>query len=122
MKFSREEEERLLEMIDGNKSARREDNCDPTLNDPNPSPSAILDEDSIDSEDSEASESTLEPDSEVEEKLQGNQTLETAYAKFKRESKLISSAMQKWVVVAQSTHYVTSVLTALVPRLLVDAS
>ena len=79
-------------MID---EARREDNCDPELNEGIPSPSA-------------------------EQKLQGNPTLDQAFAKFKKESKLIRSAMQKWVVVAQSTHYVSSVLTALVPCLLVS--
>ena len=134
------------------KVAEREENCDPALNEGNASPSASiesqsndelsLDEDSTNSDKSEASESILEPASEestdrddseasestfesvsgIHEKLQGNPTIEKVFAKFKKESNVIRKAMQKWVVVAQSTHYVSSVLTALVPRLLVSDS
>ena len=49
----------------------------------------------------------------------GNPTLEEDYSKFQRESKFVRKELQKWVVVAQSTGYLTNVLTVLVPRLMV---
>ena len=49
----------------------------------------------------------------------GNQTLEKAYDKFRCESRFVRNVLQKWVVVAQSTGYLTNVITELVPRLMV---
>ena len=47
---------------------------------------------------------------------------ESVFVKFNRDVKRTKYALKQWIVVSQSTVYISNVLTALVPRLRVPAS
>ena len=45
-------------------------------------------------------------------------SLDQAYTKFLSETKIVKAALQKWVVIAQSSSYISSMLTALVSMII----
>ena len=116
----REEEERFLSVLEdvmpaGEEESQVEDITDSQVEENEAVTESTLSFCSSDREDGEgdihnsSSEFVLNPSG------------QEAYSTFKKESKYVRTQLQKQAILAQSTAYVSNVLTALVPRLMVPA-